>query len=80
MELQMITGCTYNSLTIDGEDEINLTEEQRKEVKRKVCDWLNEHAELNTLLQYVIDYHGEYESLGHCEQCGDFIDKYTLNI
>lgn len=35
---------------------------------------------LNELLQGVIPFFGEYESLGHCECCGDYIDRYTLII
>ena len=23
---------------------------------------------------------GDYEDLGHCDQCGDDISKYTVNI
>ena len=80
MKLEMITGCVCDSITIDGKEELNLTDCERKIIKEKVCDWLKEHSELNHLLQYVLNYHGDYAYFGHCEQCGDIIDKYTIEI
>lgn len=80
MKLKMVTGCTCDSLTVDGRESTDFDNDESKVVIDKVCDWLKSHSELQQLLKYVLDYHGEYESLGHCEQCGDFIDKYTLEI
>jgi len=31
-------------------------------------------------IEALVETHGEYESLGYCEQCGDTVEKYTLNI
>ena len=80
MKLEMVIGCINGSLTIDEKEEVNLTDSERIVITEKVCDWLKTHSELNQLLQYVLVNHGNYESLGECSQCGDFIDKYTLEI
>lgn len=80
MKLEMITGCICDSITIDGKELSAMNDFKKRIVLNKVCDWLKHNAELSQLLKYVLDYHGEYESLGSCEQCGDFIDKYTLEI
>lgn len=80
MKLEMITGCICDSITIDGKELSAMNDYEKRIISNKVCDWLKHNAELSQLLQYVLDYHGTYESLGDCEQCGDFIDKYTLEI
>lgn len=80
MKLEMITGCICDSMTIDGKELSAMNDSEKRIVLNKVCDWLKHKAELSQLLQYVLDYHGTYESLGNCEQYVDFIDKYTLEI
>ena len=80
MKLEMITGCICDSMTIDGKELSAMNDSKKRIILNKVCDWLKHNAELSKLLKYILDYHGEYESLGSCEQCGDFIDKYTLEI
>lgn len=80
MKLEMITGCICDSMTIDGKELSAMNDSEQRILVNKICDWLKHNSELSQLLQYVLDYHGTYESLGSCEQCGDFIDKYTLEI
>ena len=36
--------------------------------------------ELNILLQDLLNTLGKYKFVGHCDCCGDIIEKYTLNI
>jgi hypothetical protein len=35
---------------------------------------------LNDFLQDFIQLFGEFEDIGHCEQCGDDIWKYKITI
>lgn len=84
MYLSMTTGCTANSLTVNGKEEVDLTPKQRKEAWTKLCLWLAEKdgEELNNFLQYVLETYGEYQSLSDepCECCGDWVSSYTLTI
>lgn len=84
MKLKMVCGCTADSLTIDGKEEINLNTEEKKVVWKKVCEYLchyGNHDHLNEFLQFVLSHHGKYGcSTEPCEQCGDYIETYTLEI
>lgn len=80
MELKKVVGCTAFSLSVDGEEEVNLTDEKRKEVLKKIFEALKTE-DLNFVLQELIPIFGEYESDGiPCECCGDIVETYTWNI
>ena len=83
MKLELTTGCICNSLTVDGIEEIHLTDEQRKEAWRKIFLWMAEKdgSDLNFFLQYVLEQYGEYNSDDEpCGCCGDWEDNYKLEI
>jgi hypothetical protein len=84
MKLKMVTGCTTDSLTIDGKEEIDLTDDERADAWNKVCGYLidnGEHKYLNEFLQFVLTHHGEYGcSTEPCGQCGDYVETYKLEI
>lgn len=83
MKLKMVCGCTADSLTINGKEEIDLNFEEKKVVWKKVCEYLKycEPNHLNEFLQFVLTHHGKYGcSTEPCEQCGDYIETYKLEI
>lgn len=83
MNLKMTCGCICDSLTIDGKEEIDLNDIERKEIINKVCEHLKkiEPQHLNELLQVFLVKMGEYSCSGQvCECCGDFIETYKLEI
>lgn len=80
MKLKYTDGCVCTSLTVDGKETIDMSEEELKEV---ICKLLNKESDLSTLQNIWIDLvtsQGEFEDLGHCEECGDYITRYTLEI
>lgn len=83
MDIELIKGCVYGHLTIDDELEIEMTDEQRREIKKKICEWiLNEETSLNTLLITLIDrYHDSYECDSEpCECCGDYVETFKWKL
>lgn len=83
MNLKMIQGCVFDSLTIDGKEEINLNDIERKEIINKVCEHLKkiEPQYLNELLQFFLVKMGDYScSVQPCECCGDFVETYKIEI
>lgn len=81
MKLEMVQGCICDTLEVDGEREVDLTKEQRDKVIDKVCEFLKTKNDgCNQLLQMVLPLYGEYEDLGHCECCGDWVDKYSIDL
>lgn len=79
MELKYVTGCVCGSLTLDGVETVDLPIEKLQEALVKVIKSSKEDV-LQDILICIIEGQGEYKCLGSCEQCGDTIDEFTLNI
>lgn len=79
MKINYTTGCTCDSLTIDGRESIDLSPEVIKDAIIKALDKINSNSVLQDILMTVAET-GEFKHLRHCEQCGDFIHSYTLEI
>lgn len=81
MKIKLTCGCICDSLTVDGVEEINLSDKERKEVIKKVFEKM-EPKDLNELLQwYLMGHCDEYEQSDRpCECCGDYTSIYTLNL
>lgn len=79
MIIEYVTGCTCDSLTIDGKETVDM---DIKDVRDVVVDLISRTEDLSILQNILMDFaqDGNWESLGHCDQCGDNIDKYTLEI
>lgn len=76
-------GCMSNELSVNGINEIDMTDSQRKNVIHKIFMWYRKHPEhLNNLLQYFIEAHyDEYDcSDKPCECCGDVVTTFKLTI
>lgn len=83
MKLELTFGCIAYSLTIDGKQEIDLTNEQRIECINRIFEWYRKNpTELNSLLQYFVESHADdYEcSDKPCECCGDVVSTYKMEI
>ena len=82
MKLIYSYGCLANSLSVNGIQEIDLTDQQRKEVINRIFQWYKKHPEaLNNLLQYFIETHcDDYDCTEPCECCGDMVTTYKMEI
>lgn len=75
-------GCTSNELSVNGIQEVDMTDGERKATIRRIMSWYENHPEnLNGLLQYFIEAHAEdYDMSKPCEQCGDVVTTFKLTI
>lgn len=85
MILKQITGCVCASLTVDDVEEIDLTDEQRRQVILKISEYIANQmspGDLNCFLQYFIDFFGKEKCISEepCECCGDWVYETTLVI
>lgn len=78
MKINYTSGCTCDSLTIDGIESANMPAEDIKEAIVLSLNKVGDIAALQNILISALEEAGEFEDLGHCEQCGDFIYSYTL--
>ena len=79
MKINYTSGCTCDSLTIDGKESADLSPKVIKNAIVKALEKIDDMVTLQDILMTVAET-GEYEDLGHCEQCGDWITSYTLEI
>ena len=80
MKIESVTGCTCDSLTINGVETIDMDKEAIKDVIKKLINREDDLGILQSILIDLVEFQGEFEDLGHCDQCGDWIAKYTLEI
>ena len=84
MKIEKVEGCTCNYLGIDGVQEFNFTEEQRKQYFKEICDKIPtlDSGWFNRFLQWVAEEFGEFDYVTEkpCECCGDIVTKNTLEI
>ena len=82
IELEYSYGCMANSLSCNGVQEIDLTDNERKYIIHKLMMWYKKHPEeLNDLLQYFIESKcTEYECSEPCECCGDIVSTFRITI
>lgn len=85
MILKQTTGCVCDSLTVDDVEEIDLTDEQRRQVILKISEYIANQmspGDLNCFLQYFIDFFGNGQCISEepCECCGDRVYETTLVI
>ena len=88
MEHYLITGfikmeITYigndYSLYIDGKEFVDIDYDKQKEICHKLVDKVSEGV-LQRFVEIACTGMGKYEDLGYCETCGEFVDKYVINI
>ena len=80
MKLEVTEGCTAYSYEVDGEEWVDLTEEKCKEVLLKLIESCDDCQSLQHIFIALVQDVGEYENLGTCDQCGDCVTRYKLEI
>ena len=80
MKIESVTGCTCDSLTINGVETIDMDKEAIKDVIKKLIDREDDLGTLQSILTDLVEIQGDFKYLVHCEQCGYWVTKYTLEI
>lgn len=81
MELRYISGCTAYRLTIDGVETIELPPYEIVDVIRHLVGRCKDKAILKEMLAMLIEHDKESVcDISHCDQCGDDIYNYKLEI
>ena len=81
MILNYIYGCTAYNLTIDGVEVSELPLNVIADVIRHLVGRCDDKGLLQEMLAMLIEHDKESVcSISHCDQCGDDIYSYTLEI
>lgn len=73
-------GCVDTGLTVDGRLFNELPLEEQKVIMHKIIDSAPDSSYLQDMLIEYTQTAGEYEYLYTCEECGDSVCEWTLEI
>lgn len=81
MTLNYIEGCTAYKLTIDGVEASELPPYEIADIIRHLLGRCKDKGMLKEMLERLIESDKESVcAISHCDQCGDDIYRYTLEI
>lgn len=84
MIIERTDGCTLSGMDVDGIPISEMSEEQRQEVRKTLCEYILNHEDVFSLFSLgsiIVSYaDSEYTFLGRCECCGDWIRNWKIEI
>lgn len=82
LDMVYSSGCINSELSVNGINEIDMTDEQRRVVMERMMSYYMEHLEsLNNLMVYFLETeYQDYDSFGPCECCGDYTTTFKITI
>lgn len=80
MKLEWTEGCVYYGLDVDGKPFNGLDDAKKREVFDRMVEAILKDFDIQNITIDLLHDYGEYKLLFHCEQCGDSVCSYTLNI
>jgi hypothetical protein len=80
MKIVYTEGCTAYSLTVDNVESCDCDKQLIKDAIKTLIDKEDDIGTLQQHLEYLVEHQGEFTDLGHCDECGDDIYRYTVEI
>lgn len=80
MKIEYTEGCIVYDLNVDGEPFNNLDHDKKIEVFDRIFEHLDEEYGLNTMLVDILQHYGEYKHCYTCQDCGDSVCTYTIEV
>lgn len=79
-KVEHCTGCISDSLTINGKETVDMSIKELKEHTLDMVSKVEDISIYQNIIRTILEFEGEYEDLGYCEQCGDHISKYNYEF
>lgn len=80
MELIYTNGCTAASLTVDGEESINMNIEDFRKVIHRIVDKIEDLSELQDIFKNFLVLNGELTGEYTCLCCGDCVTTHKIKL
>lgn len=80
MEIKYTEGCVCYALDVDEEPFNDLDEAKKREVLDKVVESILKDYDVQNVVIDLLRQYGEYKHLFNCEQCGDSVCSFTLDV
>lgn len=80
MKIVYSTGCISEEITIDNKNYNSYSKEEIKKILHKMLDKVDNIADLQEIMSNLCEIVGYCKDLGQCEQCGDWVYDYTVEL
>lgn len=81
MEIIKIDGCTADTFEVDGKNVYELPKKELLKLCRKLLSSNYTTKDiLCRIIEDFVDLGGDFEDLGQCETCGDWVSKNTIKL
>ena len=80
MKIEYTEGCVVYDLNVDGEPFSSLDHDKKIEVFDRIFEYLAEEYGFNTMLADILQRYGEYNHCYTCQDCGDSVCTYTIDV
>lgn len=80
MKIELTAGCTVDSLQIDGKRFEDLSYREIRDIIFSLVTEFTDEELYNDIIRNIVYSKGEFKDGYTCEQCGDFVETYTLEI
>ena len=80
MKIEYTEGCICYGLDVDGKPFHELGEVSKVDILHSVINVLSCEYDPQSILIDLLSQYGEYEYHYTCEDCGDSVTSYTLEI
>ena len=79
MKIVFTDGCVVTNLEVDGKNFSDLSTEEKREICHKLVDKMDDVNLQDTVIEFA-QVAGEYKHLYTCEECGDSVCEWRVNI
>ena len=80
MKFIVTEGCTDYATTINGKDLSEFSDEDAKVYLEYLVRTVDDREYMNDLIREIVKNTGKYKHLYHCDECGDDVVEYSLNV
>lgn len=80
MKLEYTEGCICYGLDVDEEPFNDLDEAKKREIFDRMVEAILKDYDIQNITIDLLRQYGEYKHIGHCDECGDNISSFTLEI
>lgn len=80
MKLKYFDGCMNYSTTVDDKELVDMDIEDVKRVIIKLVPKCSDISVLQQFFTHILETEGVMTNFGICEQCGDSLYAYEMNI
>lgn len=80
MKLTYTEGCMAYNLDIDNKEIEDFTLQDQKNILKSLIDKYGNNSTIQNMIIDFLELNGIPKFIGHCDECGDNVYEYTLEI